>query len=233
MDCIVTGGAGFIGSNLVDALVERGDRVTVVDNLSSGKRSNLEAALGGGASLAEVDVRDADAVAALFDSVRPDLVFHLAAQIDVRYSVEHPAGDATSNVLGTIAVLEAALSVRGSAGGVLVHRGRPLRRRRVVADAGGLSNPAARALRSRGNTPPRATASCTPVCMASRRSHCVMETSTARARTCTARPAWSRSSAAAWSKSERPPCSATDARRATGSTWPTLCARTCSPRTPR
>jgi UDP-glucose 4-epimerase len=109
MDCIVTGGAGFIGSNLVDALVERGDRVTVVDNLSSGKRSNLEAALGGGASLAEVDVRDADAVAALFDSVRPDLVFHLAAQIDVRYSVEHPAGDATSNVLGTIAVLEAAL----------------------------------------------------------------------------------------------------------------------------
>ena len=111
MDCIVTGGAGFIGSNLVDALVERGDRVTVVDNLSSGKRSNLEAALGGGASLAEVDVRDADAIAALFDSVRPDLVFHLAAQIDVRYSVEHPAGDATSNVLGTIAVLEAALSV--------------------------------------------------------------------------------------------------------------------------
>ena len=109
MDCIVTGGAGFIGSNLVDALVERGDRVTVVDDLSTGKRSNLEGALAGGASLEEIDVRDADALAELFAAVRPELVFHMAAQIDVRYSVEHPAGDATSNVLGTIAVLEAAL----------------------------------------------------------------------------------------------------------------------------
>ena len=109
MDCIVTGGAGFIGSNLVDALVGRGDRVTVVDDLSTGKRPNLEGALGRGASLAEVDVRDGDAIAEVFESVRPELVFHMAAQIDVRYSVEHPAGDATSNVLGTIAVLEAAL----------------------------------------------------------------------------------------------------------------------------
>ena len=109
MDCIVTGGAGFIGSNLVDALVERGDSVTVIDNLSTGKRSNLEGALTDGASLQEIDVRDAEAVAELFDAARPELVFHMAAQIDVRYSVEHPAGDATSNVLGTIAVLEAAL----------------------------------------------------------------------------------------------------------------------------
>ena len=109
MDCIVTGGAGFIGSNLVDALVERGDRVTVVDNLSSGKRSNLKGALERGASLAELDVRDAGAIAELFELMRPELVFHLAAQIDVRYSVQHPAGDASSNVLGTIAVLEAGL----------------------------------------------------------------------------------------------------------------------------
>ena len=109
MDCIVTGGAGFIGSNLVDALVERGDRVTVVDDLSTGKRSNVEDALARGASLEQIDVRDAAAIAELFAAVRPELVFHLAAQIDVRYSVEHPAGDATSNVLGTIAVLEAAL----------------------------------------------------------------------------------------------------------------------------
>jgi UDP-glucose 4-epimerase len=109
MDCIVTGGAGFIGSNLVDALVSRGDSVTVIDNLSTGKRSNLESALRDGASLEEIDVRDAEAVAELFDAARPELVFHMAAQIDVRYSVEHPAGDATSNVLGTIAVLEAAL----------------------------------------------------------------------------------------------------------------------------
>ncbi len=111
MDCIVTGGAGFIGSNLVDALVERGDRVTVVDNISTGKRSNLEGALKRGASLEQTDVRDADAVADLFASVRPELVFHLAAQIDVRYSVEHPAGDAMTNVLGTISVLEAARAV--------------------------------------------------------------------------------------------------------------------------
>jgi UDP-glucose 4-epimerase len=109
MNCIVTGGAGFIGSNLVDALVDRGDRVTVVDNLSTGKRSNLEGALERGGSLAEVDVCDPNAIAELFESVRPELVFHLAAQIDVRYSVEHPEGDATTNVLGTIAVLEAAL----------------------------------------------------------------------------------------------------------------------------
>jgi UDP-glucose 4-epimerase len=109
MNCIVTGGAGFIGSNLVDALVDRGDIVTVVDDLSTGKRSNLEGALERGASLAEVDVRDSDEIAELFESVRPELVFHMAAQIDVRYSVEHPARDATSNVVGTIAVLEAAL----------------------------------------------------------------------------------------------------------------------------
>jgi UDP-glucose 4-epimerase len=108
MDCLVTGGAGFIGSNLVDALVDRGDRVAVIDNLSSGKRVNLEDALSGGATLHEVDIRDAGAVAAVFADARPEVVFHLAAQIDVRYSVEHPARDAEANILGTIAVLEAA-----------------------------------------------------------------------------------------------------------------------------
>jgi UDP-glucose 4-epimerase len=108
MDCLVTGGAGFIGSNLVDALVQRGHRVTVIDNLSTGKRSNLEAALKWGIALHEVDVREARAVSDVIAGARPELVFHLAAQVDVRYSVEHPAGDARANVLGTIAVLEAA-----------------------------------------------------------------------------------------------------------------------------
>jgi UDP-glucose 4-epimerase len=112
MDCLVTGGAGFIGSNLVDALVARGDRVTVVDDLSTGKRANLEDALRAGAELRVADVRDAAAVAEVFAAARPETVFHLAAQIDVRYSVEHPAGDAASNVLGTINVLEAARAVR-------------------------------------------------------------------------------------------------------------------------
>ncbi len=108
MDCVVTGGAGFIGSNLVDALVARGDRVTVIDNLSSGKRENLSQALAGGATLHQADVRDPAAVTQVFAAARPEVVFHLAAQIDVRYSVENPAGDAEANVLGTIVVLEAA-----------------------------------------------------------------------------------------------------------------------------
>jgi UDP-glucose 4-epimerase len=111
MDALVTGGAGFIGSNLVDALLERGDRVTVIDNLSTGKLANLEPALANGATLREIDVRDAQAVAEVFASARPEVVFHLAAQIDVRYSVDNPAGDAEANVLGTIAVLSAALAV--------------------------------------------------------------------------------------------------------------------------
>jgi UDP-glucose 4-epimerase len=107
MDCLVTGGAGFIGSNLVDQLLARGDRVIVVDDLSTGKRGNLEQALASGAQLQVVDVADAHAVADVFAASRPELVFHLAAQVDVRRSVEDPARDATSNVLGTIAVLEA------------------------------------------------------------------------------------------------------------------------------
>jgi UDP-glucose 4-epimerase len=111
MDCLVTGGAGFIGSNLVDALSARGDRVAVLDNLSTGKRANLEQALARGVTLHEIDVRDHQAVSALFAATQPQLVFHLAAQIDVRYSVSHPAGDANANVLGTIAVLEAARTV--------------------------------------------------------------------------------------------------------------------------
>ena len=125
MDCIVTGGAGFIGSNLVDALIGRGDRVAVIDNLSTGKRSNLESALAAGAQLHEADVTDAEAVLRIFTELQPELVFHLAAQIDVRYSVEQPAGDATVNVLGAIAVLQAALQtgarrvVNTSTGGAL------------------------------------------------------------------------------------------------------------------
>jgi UDP-glucose 4-epimerase len=109
MRSLVTGGAGFIGSNLVDALVARGDQVVVIDNLSSGKRSNLQDAFAAGAELHELDVTDAGLVREVFEAHRPELVFHLAAQIDVRVSVERPAVDATTNVLGTIAVLDAAL----------------------------------------------------------------------------------------------------------------------------
>jgi len=108
MDCLVTGGAGFIGSNLVDALVARGDRVTVVDTLVTGKRENLAGALAAGAALHTVDVRDAEALSALVAGASPEVVFHLAAQIDVRHSVTRPADDAQTNVVGTINVLEAA-----------------------------------------------------------------------------------------------------------------------------
>jgi UDP-glucose 4-epimerase len=108
MRALVTGGAGFIGSNLVDALLDRGDEVTVVDDLSSGKRENLRAALARGAGLEEADIRDAERVRRAFAAARPDIVFHLAAQIDVRKSIEDPAFDAGVNVVGTINVLEAA-----------------------------------------------------------------------------------------------------------------------------
>jgi UDP-glucose 4-epimerase len=108
MKTLVTGGAGFIGSNLVDAVLARGDEVTVLDNLATGRRVNLEGALANGARLAEVDICDEAAVGAVFAEARPELVFHLAAQIDVRRSVTEPAFDAAVNVGGTANVLDAA-----------------------------------------------------------------------------------------------------------------------------
>ncbi len=109
MRALVTGGAGFIGSNLVDALLDQGAEVDVVDTLVTGRRSNLEAgALDRGARLHEVDITDAPALNALVADVAPDVIYHLAAQIDVRKSIEDPAFDASVNVVGTINVLEAA-----------------------------------------------------------------------------------------------------------------------------
>ncbi len=129
MKALVTGGAGFIGSNLVDALVERGDEVTVVDDLSTGKRENLSGA-GAAANLVEADIRDARAMRDLIDRVRPQVVFHLAAQIDVRKSTADPAWDATINVLGTINLLQASLEagvdrfVNTSTGGAIYGEGK-------------------------------------------------------------------------------------------------------------
>ena len=104
MRALVTGGAGFIGSNLVDALVDRGDEVVVVDDLSSGKRKNVN----GAARLVELDIRDADALHEVFVDVSPDVCFHLAAQADVPTSVRRPDFDAEVNVVGTVRVLQAA-----------------------------------------------------------------------------------------------------------------------------
>jgi UDP-glucose 4-epimerase len=98
---VVTGGAGFIGSHVAEALVGRSDEVVVLDNLSSGRREKVPE----GARLAEGDIRAPDV---LFDDVRPEVCFHLAAQADVGTSVERPDYDADVNVLGTLRVLEAA-----------------------------------------------------------------------------------------------------------------------------
>jgi len=97
MRAVVTGGAGFIGSNLVDTLLARGDSVVVVDNFASGKRENLNPA----ATLLEHDIREPF-------SVEADVVFHLAAQADVQTSMKRPEYDAAVNVVGTVNALGAA-----------------------------------------------------------------------------------------------------------------------------
>jgi len=99
---IVTGGAGFIGSHVVEALLARGDEVTVVDDLSNGKRENVPE----GVPLVERDLREG--LGEVFADARPEVCFHLGAQVDVRVSVDRPTHDASVNVLGTIEVLEAA-----------------------------------------------------------------------------------------------------------------------------
>jgi UDP-glucose 4-epimerase len=105
---LVTGGAGFIGSNLVDALLDRGDDVVVLDNLTTGRKSNVDHALANGAKLVVEDIRDGEMVASLLEAEKPEVVFHLAAQIDVRVSAAKPSFDAEVNVIGTINMLEAA-----------------------------------------------------------------------------------------------------------------------------
>jgi UDP-glucose 4-epimerase len=105
---LVTGGAGFIGSHLVDRLVADSHDVMAVDSYSRGSTENLEAALKTGrCSSRVVDVLDAEFVAEARD-FSPEIVIHLAAQIDVRASVSDPMADAATNVLGTIAALEVA-----------------------------------------------------------------------------------------------------------------------------
>src|SRR6476661_1008886 len=108
MRTLVTGGAGFIGSNLVDALLARGDEVVVIDDLSTGRETNLDGARAKGADLIKADIREAGQIARIVAEAAPETVFHLAAQIDVRRSVSDPAADARINVEGTINVLEAA-----------------------------------------------------------------------------------------------------------------------------
>lgn len=110
MRCLVTGGAGFIGSHLVDRLLAEGHAVDVVDDLSVGALSNLSEARSDPAhefTFSRLDVRS-EALLDLMTRRRPDVVFHLAAQGDVRTSVQRPVFDADVNVLGSLNVLEGA-----------------------------------------------------------------------------------------------------------------------------
>ncbi|HTD57996.1 MAG TPA: NAD-dependent epimerase/dehydratase family protein [Solirubrobacteraceae bacterium] len=100
---IVTGGAGFIGSHLVDALLSAGDEVTVVDDLSSGSATNVPAS----ARLCELDIVDRGALDRVFEEVRPSAVYHLAAQASVTASVADPGRDCAVNVQGTLNVVDA------------------------------------------------------------------------------------------------------------------------------
>jgi UDP-glucose 4-epimerase len=101
---IVTGGAGFIGSHLVDALLAQGYGVTVIDDLSSGDRRRVA----GEARLIELDIVDRESVVAVVEECKPETVFHLAAQSSVVVSVENPGRDCAVNVGGTLNVVDAA-----------------------------------------------------------------------------------------------------------------------------
>jgi len=102
---LVTGGAGFIGSHLAEALAGRGARVTVIDNLQAGTWANL-AGVAERIARHEADVRRAEDLDAILDACRPDVVFHLAANASVPLSVERPAWDFETNCLGTVRVLD-------------------------------------------------------------------------------------------------------------------------------
>jgi UDP-glucose 4-epimerase len=127
MQVLVTGGAGFIGSHVTDAFLARGDEVSVIDDLSTGRPGRLD----GQVVLHKVSVTDSGQLTQIVDAAGPDLICHLAAQIDVRASVARPAFDAVTNVVGTINVLEAARAVGArvlfcSTGGALYGRDAPI-----------------------------------------------------------------------------------------------------------
>ena len=108
MRVIITGGAGFIGSHITDLLLKNQHEILIVDNLSTGKVERIPQGVG----LAVADVRNFDDIKKVFDEFKPDVVYHLAAQIDVQTSINDPAADATTNIVGGINVLNAAVSAK-------------------------------------------------------------------------------------------------------------------------
>ena len=125
---LITGGAGFIGSHLADALVLQSHRVVIVDNLSRGKKERVNKS----ARFYEIDIENQTNLSGIFKAERPKYVFHLAAQIDVRKSVEQPSQDAMANIIGTINLLELSAShqiekfIFASSGGALYGDKAPL-----------------------------------------------------------------------------------------------------------
>lgn len=105
MNILVTGGAGFIGSNLVDTLIDKGHSVVIVDNLSTGTRKNLNPK----AKFYLADIRDEGIIKEIFSIEKPDIIDHHAAQIDVRKSLEVPGFDAEVNIIGSINLIKEAI----------------------------------------------------------------------------------------------------------------------------
>ena len=216
---LVTGGAGFIGSHVVDSLVRDGYEVLVVDDLSTGDTDRLA----DGAKLAQLDITDLAAVNQAFDGFKPEAVFHLAAQASVTASVADPGRDCAVNVGGTLNIVEAARRhaaplVFTSTGGALYGDAAPL----PTSEASCRCPSRPTAPRS---SPARPTCAAGRPRTACRTPSCASATSTAPARRRTARRASSRSSATACGRASRARCTATGRRRAT------TC--TCSTSSPR
>ncbi len=108
MKILLTGGAGFIGSNIVDAYIEKGYEVAVLDNLSTGKEKNINKK----AKFYKVDLRDYDSLKKVIDDFCPEIINHHAAQIDVRKSVDNPQFDAEVNILGILNLLQPAKEIK-------------------------------------------------------------------------------------------------------------------------
>jgi len=104
MNILITGGAGFIGSHIADALIARGHNVVIIDNLSTGKRENINLK----ANFYEIDLGNNYELLEVFKKHQPEIIYHLAAQIDVRKSVENPIEDAKINIISTLKLLELA-----------------------------------------------------------------------------------------------------------------------------
>ena len=197
MRALVTGGAGFIGSHITDALIDAGHSVTVIDDLSRGRREQVNA----GATFVQLDITSPELGAAVADA-RPEVVFHAAAQIDVRESVRDPLHDADVNVVGTVNVLRASVDA-GT-------------RRVVFASSGGAiygdtdviptpeDHPAGPSRRTaRRSSARKHMAGRSAVRRVSSSSRCATPTSTDRARIRTVKPVWSPSSPPAWCMERR------------------------------